>query len=187
MPLAGTFTAIDSKTNKIAWQHKMPYRMGGGSGSSVTAGGLLFRGEPDGNVVAVDAKTGQVLWKFQTGFGADAPPIVYEVDGDEYIAIATGGNSIQRSATGDAIWAFSLKGQVGPAWWPPTPPPTGLGLGLYWRIRSAILSMLPCNEPDRYLRGPSEPGVHGDRASCRVNCLPAPHRSGFRSNPCRAR
>src|ERR1700758_5695470 len=106
----------------------MPYRMGGGGGSLVTAGGLLLRGEPDGNLVAVDAETGEVLWKFQTGFGADAPPIVYEVDGDEYIAIATGGNSIQRSATGDAVWAFSLKGRVAPAWWRPTPPPTGLGL-----------------------------------------------------------
>ena len=29
---------------------------------------------------------------FQTGFGADAPPVVYEVDGEQYIAIATGGN-----------------------------------------------------------------------------------------------
>jgi glucose dehydrogenase len=54
-PLSGTFTAIDSKTNKIAWQHKMPHRMGGGGGSTVTAGGLLLRGEPDGNFVALDA------------------------------------------------------------------------------------------------------------------------------------
>ena len=73
-PSTGTFTAIDGKTNKIAWQHKTPYRMGGGGGSTVTAGGLVFRGEPDGNFVALDAKTGEVLWKFQTGFGADAPP-----------------------------------------------------------------------------------------------------------------
>jgi quinohemoprotein ethanol dehydrogenase len=162
-PLAGTFTAIDGKTNKIAWQHKMPYRMGGGSGSSVTAGGLMFRGEPDGNFVAVDAKTGEVLWKFQTGFGADAPPIVYEVDGEEYVAIATGGNSIQRSATGDAVWAFSLKGELGPAWWPPTPPPTGLDLGLYWRIRSALLSIWPGNGTERHLGEPSAQGAHGDR------------------------
>ena len=49
--------------------------MGGGGGSIVTAGGLLLRGEPDGNFVAVDGKTGAILWKFQTGFGADAPPI----------------------------------------------------------------------------------------------------------------
>jgi len=162
-PLAGTFTAIDGSTNRIAWQHKMPFRMGGGSGSSVTAGELLFRGEPDGNFVAVDAETGEVLWKFQTGFGADAPPIVYEVDGDEYIAIATGGNSIQRSATGDAVWAFSLKGQVGPAWWPPTPPPTGLDLGLYWRIRSALLSMWPGHTSEGHLGEPSGQGAHGDR------------------------
>jgi len=120
-PLGGTFTAIDSRTNKIAWQHKMPYRMGGGGGSTVTAGGLLLRGEPDGNFVAVDAKSGDILWKFQTGFGADAPATVYEVDGDEYIAINTGGNSIQGSAYGDAAWAFSLKGQLGPLWPPPAP------------------------------------------------------------------
>jgi alcohol dehydrogenase (cytochrome c) len=127
-PLSGTFTAIDSKTNKIAWQQKMPYRMGGGGGSTVTAGGLLLRGEPDGNFVALDAKTGEVLWKFQTGFGADAPAMVYEVDGDQYIAIVTGGNSIQGSAYGDAVWTFSLKGQLGPLW-PPPPPQTVAGPG----------------------------------------------------------
>jgi alcohol dehydrogenase (cytochrome c) len=126
--LSGTFTAIDSRTNKIAWQHKTPYRMGGGGGSTVTAGGLLLRGEPDGNFVAVDARTGDALWKFQTGFGADAPATVYEVDGDEYIAINTGGNSIQGSAYGDAVWAFSLKGQLGPLW-PPPPPLTVAGPG----------------------------------------------------------
>ena len=127
-PLSGTFTAINSTANKIAWQHKMPYRMGGGGGSTVTAGGLLLRGEPDGNFVAVDAKTGDVLWKFQTGFGADAPATVYEVAGEQYIAITTGGNSIQGSANGDAVWAFSLKGQLGPLW-PPPPPATVAGPG----------------------------------------------------------
>jgi quinohemoprotein ethanol dehydrogenase len=127
-PLSGTFTAIDSRTNKIAWQHKTRYRMGGGGGSTVTAGGLLLRGEPDGNFVALDAKTGEVLWKFQTGFGADAPAMAYEVDGDQYIAIVTGGNSIQGSAYGDAVWAFSLKGQLGPLW-PPPPPQTVAGPG----------------------------------------------------------
>ncbi len=127
-PLAGTFTAIDSRTNKIAWQHHLPYRMGGGGGSTVTAGGLLLRGEDDGNFVAVDAKTGDILWKFQTGFGADAPAVAYEVDGDEYIAIVTGGNTIQGSANSDAVWAFSLKGQVWPLS-PPPPPQTVAGPG----------------------------------------------------------
>ena len=123
-PMSGTFTAIDSKTNKIVWQHKTPYRLAGGA--TVTAGGVVFRGEPDGNFLALDAKTGEELWRFQTGFGADAPPVVYEVDGEQYVAIATGGNVTQGSAYGDAVWAFSLTGQVGPLW-PPPPPATIAG------------------------------------------------------------
>ena len=123
-PMSGTFTAIDSKTNKIVWQHKTPYRLAGGG--TVTAGGVAFRGEPDGNFLALDAKTGEELWRFQTGFGADAPPVVYEADGEPYVAIATGGNVTQGSAYGDAVWAFSLRGQVGPLW-PPPPPATIAG------------------------------------------------------------
>jgi hypothetical protein len=52
--------------------------------------------------------------------------MVYEVDGDEYIAIAAGGNQGVGSANGDAVWAFSLKGQLNPLW-PPPPPPTVAG------------------------------------------------------------
>jgi alcohol dehydrogenase (cytochrome c) len=120
-PMSGTFTAIGGGTNKIVWQHKTPYRVGQGGGSTTTAGGLVFRGEPDGNFLAVNAKTGEELWRFQSGFGADAPPAVYEVDGEEYVAIATGGNQGMLSANGDTVWVFSLKGQLGPLWPPPPP------------------------------------------------------------------
>jgi len=37
------------------------------------------------------------------------------------VAIAAGGNQGALSANGDAVWAFSLKGQVGPLWPPPAP------------------------------------------------------------------
>jgi quinohemoprotein ethanol dehydrogenase len=119
--MTGTFTAIDAKTNKIAWQTKTPYRIGGGGGSTVTAGGLVFRGEPDGNVLALDAKTGAELWRFQTAFGADAPPVVYEVDGEQYVAIAVGGNQLQGSTFGDSLWSFSLSGKLGPVAAPAKP------------------------------------------------------------------
>ena len=62
----GTFTAIDNHTNKIAWQQQMPHRMGGGGGSTATAGGLLLRGEPDGNFVILRRKTA-------TSFGRSRP------------------------------------------------------------------------------------------------------------------
>src|SRR2546428_769016 len=140
-PMSGTFTAIDSTTNKIVWHHKTPYRLGGGA--TVTAGGLVFRGEPDGNFLALDAKTGQELWRFQTGFGADAPPVVYEVDGEQYVAIATGGNRLQGSAYGDAVWAFSLKGQL-TALWPPPPPSTiGGPSGLPQRWPAVLMASKP--------------------------------------------
>jgi quinohemoprotein ethanol dehydrogenase len=125
-PMGGTFTAISGSTNKIGWQRKTAYQIGNGGGSTTTAGGLVFHGEPDGSFNAYDAKTGKALWSFQTGFGADAPPVVYEVDGREYVAIATGGNMLTRSAFGDAVWAFALDGKLDPLW-PPPPPPTVAG------------------------------------------------------------
>jgi alcohol dehydrogenase (cytochrome c) len=140
-PMSGMFTAIDSKTNKIVWQHKTPYRLGGGA--TVTAGGLVFRGEPDGNFLALDAKTGEELWRFQTGFGADAPPVVYEVDGEQYAAIATGGNVTQGSAYGDAVWAFSLKGQVGPLWPPPSPATIAGPLWIWSRWPAVEMASIP--------------------------------------------
>ena len=57
----GLIAAIDSRTDKIAWQKPMPYEIQNGSGMMATAGGLLFHGEPDGSVQSYDAKTGSFL------------------------------------------------------------------------------------------------------------------------------
>ncbi len=110
----GTLTAVDARTNKIAWQQRRPYSIGQGSGALATAGDLVFHGEPDGNFQAYDARSGALLWQWQTGAGADAPAITYEIDGTQYVAIAAGGVSIQTSSSNsDMIWAFSLKGSPG--------------------------------------------------------------------------
>jgi alcohol dehydrogenase (cytochrome c) len=121
--ITGTLTAMDSRTDKIVWQKEMPYNIGIGSGAMSTASGLLFHGEPDGNIVAYDAATGDELWRFQTGMPAEAPVMTYEVDGEQYVAIATGG-STQAWAKGDGLWAFKLNGGLQP--WPtgPKPPKT---------------------------------------------------------------
>jgi glucose dehydrogenase len=52
----------------------------------------LFHGGSDGFFRAFDSKTGEELWRFQTGFGADAPAATYEIDGEQYVAIAAGGS-----------------------------------------------------------------------------------------------
>lgn len=106
---SGTFTAIDATTNKIAWQIKTKMPLGEGSGALTTAGGLVFNGQPDGWFKAYDARTGKVLWQWQTGYGADAPAMTYDVNGVQYVAIAAGGNSLIGSKIGDAVWVFSLR------------------------------------------------------------------------------
>ena len=65
-------------------------------GTMTTAGGLVFTGEGNGNFNALDAKTGQRLWQFQTGAGVNAPPVTYEVGGNQYVAVAAGGNAEPR-------------------------------------------------------------------------------------------
>ena len=138
---SGTLTAVDSRTNRIVWQHKMPYSIGQGSGSLTTAGGLLFHGEPSGNFQAYDAKTGDLLWQWQTGAGADAPAITYEIDGEQYLAIAAGGLAIQTSsANGDMIWAFKLNGNPNnpiPQAETPPPPPAELSFDSPRTLRAA--------------------------------------------------
>lgn len=120
-PRAGTLTAMDPTTNKIVWQKRMKYPFGTGSGLLTTAGGLIFHGESDGRLVAYDVKNGNELWSFQTGAGADAPVITYEVNGQQYVAILSGGSSYQISQHGDNLWAFKLGGTAPPAVAPPEP------------------------------------------------------------------
>src|SRR5262249_60246292 len=45
-PMSGTFTAIDSRTNTIVWQHKTPYRLCGGAGAARAAAGARLPGGP---------------------------------------------------------------------------------------------------------------------------------------------
>lgn len=78
-------------------------------GSTTTAGGLVFRGDPDGNFLAIDAKTGENCGGSRPGSGLTLRPAVYEVNGEEYVAIATGGNQGALSANGDVCGPSRLR------------------------------------------------------------------------------
>ena len=119
---SGRITAVDSRTNRAVWHKELPYLAGFGSGVLATAGGLLFHGGADGFFRAFASKTGEELWRFQTGFGADAPASTYEIDGEQYVAIASGGNREgANEAKGDILWTFKLGGRVNPLNGPPAP------------------------------------------------------------------
>jgi PQQ-dependent dehydrogenase (methanol/ethanol family) len=108
----GLFSAIDLRTGKIAWQNKVPQPMMGGSLS--TAGGLSFTGEGNGNFNAFDSRTGKLLWQFNGGAGCNGTPMSFELDGEQFIAEACGGNFQLSYPLGDAILVFGFpKAQAG--------------------------------------------------------------------------
>ena len=119
-PINSTYTAMDSRTNKIVWQKRDPF--GQSYGSLATAGGLVFRGKVDGNLEAYDAQTGDVLWTFQTGLGISAPPMTWSDGTTQYVTLAVGGNRGGAITTdGDQVWTFSLNGGVDQMEAPPPP------------------------------------------------------------------
>ncbi|HEY2478785.1 MAG TPA: PQQ-binding-like beta-propeller repeat protein [Solirubrobacterales bacterium] len=107
----GFVTAYDMSTGKIAWQKSIPEESCY-SGAVTTAGGLLFVGHNDGNLVAYDAKTGKELWHWQTGAAANSTVTPFEDEGEEKIAFYAGGNSLAATAHGENFWVFSLKGTM---------------------------------------------------------------------------
>ncbi|GAN81381.1 alcohol dehydrogenase PQQ-dependent, large subunit [Acidocella aminolytica 101 = DSM 11237] len=102
----GTFTAIDVNTGKIAWNDTVPQPTMGGA--LVTAGNVAFMGEGNGWFDAFNATTGKKIWHFYLGAGVNAPPVAYEVDGREYIAVASGGNFQMTYPLGDVVAIFAL-------------------------------------------------------------------------------
>ncbi|MES2579265.1 MAG: PQQ-binding-like beta-propeller repeat protein [Pseudomonadota bacterium] len=102
----GLLSAIDLKNGNIIWQNKTAQPLVGGV--LATAGGVLFTGEGDGHFNAYNSQTGELLWQAQSDFGVNAPPITYTIDGIQYIAVASGGNSIFGYKQGDAVLVYKL-------------------------------------------------------------------------------
>lgn len=104
----GPFVALDVETGKIAWQYKAPQPLIGGA--LVTAGDVVFMGEGNGWFDAFDAKSGQRVWRYNLGAGVNAPPVSYVVNGQQYVAVAAGGNFQLTYPYGDVVAIFKLPG-----------------------------------------------------------------------------
>ncbi len=103
----GPFVALDVETGKIAWQYKAPQPLIGGV--LATAGNLVFMGEGNGWFDAFNATSGDRVWRYNLGAGVNAPPITYQVNGEQYIAVAAGGNFQLTFPYGDALAIFKLS------------------------------------------------------------------------------
>ena len=87
-PTAG-IKALDPETGDTKWDFKI-YQGSSTNGVLATAGNIVFAAIRDGNIAALDARTGRHLWHFQTGGALAASPMSYSVNGRQFVAIAAG-------------------------------------------------------------------------------------------------
>ena len=76
----------------------------------VTASDLVFVGAGSnvaGYFMAYHAKTGELLWKFNTGAGIFSSPSIYMVNGEQFVTVGSGGGERGRRG-GDLILSFAL-------------------------------------------------------------------------------
>lgn len=133
----GVLEAWDPVNQKLVW--RTPGGGGIGGGVVTTAGNLVFQVINDGRFLAYSADKGQKLFEIQTGRTGMGPPITYEADGKQYVALTGGlGRPATTIAPNDAkfdhpplLFVFELDGKAPmpeaaappPPFGPPPPPP----------------------------------------------------------------
>jgi alcohol dehydrogenase (cytochrome c) len=110
----GTIKAIDPKDGSIKWVLKNAAPVWGGT--MATAGGLVFTGNPEGEFMAINDETGEVIWKFQTGTGIVGQPVTYEMDGEQYVAIVAGWGGAVPLWGGEVAERVKFLNQGGSVW-----------------------------------------------------------------------
>jgi alcohol dehydrogenase (cytochrome c) len=87
----GWLTAVDASTGAVKWKYRSPRPMV--AAVTTTAGNLVLTGELTGDFVAFDARSGDVLYRFNTGGPMGGGVVTYSAGGRQYIAAASGSPS----------------------------------------------------------------------------------------------
>jgi alcohol dehydrogenase (cytochrome c) len=112
--MAGSLSAFDPRTGREVWRWRNEVPMC--ASVLATGGDLVFAGEPTGEFNAWNARTGELLWQFQTGSGHHSSPTTYNVGGKQYVVVPVGWGgwvegfapSMLGAPHGDALFAFAL-------------------------------------------------------------------------------
>lgn len=104
--------AVDVRDHSIVWKHEAP--AGCSSGATATAGNLVLIGRADGRLLALDSRTGEQVWEFQTDAGIHPSPVVFEHEGKQKILVFAAGTLFSPGPKGDSLWLLSLDGTLGP-------------------------------------------------------------------------
>ncbi len=108
--VTGALMAWDPVKQEARWT--VNYAEAGNGGVLSTESNLVFQGTPQGEFLAYNAETGDKLWSYTVNNGVAAAPSTYEVDGEQYIAIATGWGGAWAISAGHA-WGKKAVPNVG--------------------------------------------------------------------------
>jgi len=98
--------AFNPLTGEVVWSVRN--KSGYNGGVLATAGGVIFQGDGAGIITAHDTDNGETLWQYEAYASIGAPPITYEIDGTQYVAIMVGND--RRYDGGGKLMVFSLGG-----------------------------------------------------------------------------
>jgi PQQ-dependent dehydrogenase (methanol/ethanol family) len=90
----GAVWAISVETGRALWKYE---QRAGVLSLVATGGGLVFGGDANGRFRAFDDRTGKVLWEQNLGAPVSGFPVVFAVDGKEYVAVTTGPSLVANS------------------------------------------------------------------------------------------
>ena len=125
-PPWGELVAVDLADAEIKWRvplgsieklapFSLPLNWGTqvAGGPIITASGLIFIGATaDEKFRAFDLESGEELWKVTTPTASMATPMTYEIDGRQFVVIASGGHLWQYSQdVADYVVAYALPKQ----------------------------------------------------------------------------
>jgi polyvinyl alcohol dehydrogenase (cytochrome) len=100
----GAWSALDVATGKILWQTADPTPGAIDRGSVSVANGVMYAGSNAGQMYALEASTGNILWSFESGGTVlDGPSIV-----DGTLFWGSGYREIQGTGN-NKVFAFSLS------------------------------------------------------------------------------
>jgi alcohol dehydrogenase (cytochrome c) len=84
----GLLKALNPLTGETKWDFR--YFRAPWAGTLSTSGGVVFAGDEDGYLMAFDARTGQNLWRINTGNRLATSPMTYMLDGRQYLTMPSG-------------------------------------------------------------------------------------------------
>ena len=86
MPAYGALRAIDPATGERKWEFR--YLTPSTAGLLTTASGLIFSGDAEGNLLALDSRSGKLLWRYQMGAPLHGTsPTTYMLDGRQHVLV----------------------------------------------------------------------------------------------------